>query len=88
MNHKGTEGEESFKITEISSITYTLCTLCAFVVKIPRRNISLSVVDRTLDMGIMSALAMGQHGTLVRRNSSCCSRKTNVDGQLPPPPQA
>ena len=48
MNHKGAEGEEGFKITKISSITYTLCTVCAFVVKIPRRYISLYVLDRTL----------------------------------------
>ena len=48
MNHKGAEGEYGFKIPEISSITYTFFAFFAFVVKIPQRNISLYVLDRTL----------------------------------------
>ena len=62
MYHKGTEGEEGFKITEINSSTYTLCALRAFVVNLKANKDSITKAKKARIAPLFRNWGFGYNG--------------------------
>ena len=69
-----------FKITEIGSITYTLCVLCAFVVKIPKHIFICIGQNTSYSASIGGGMSWDfSAAENPRNNTTCHYRKNNND---------